>query len=113
MLTQQHFIFKVDGRMNVSVSAPTQDLARERLARHYDAIEYVGLNSRLENYEFEPMTYDWLTRPINTIVRSIKSVPTIFKAKPKKLTRIEELMEQGLDHASASVAAAMEQGVKG
>lgn len=113
MLTQQHFIFKVDGCMNVGVSAPTQDIAQARLVGNFDSVEFVGLNPRLQPYDYEPMTFDWLTRPFVAKPRA----PSVFKSapanKPKKLSRTEELMAEGFDQATASVIAAMEKGIIG
>jgi hypothetical protein len=111
MLTQQHFIFKVDGRMNVNVSAPTQDIAKARLIGNFDSVEFVGINSRLQPYDYEPMSFDWLTRPFVSAPRK----PSVFKSapKPKALSRTEQLIAEGFDQATASVIAAMEKGMTG
>lgn len=113
MLTQQHFIFKVDGCMNVGVSAPTHDIAKARLIGNFDSVEYVGLNPRLTNYDYEPVKFDWLTRPF--VAGPKTRAPSVFKpaqaSKPKKLSRTEQLMAEGFDQATASVVAAMEKGM--
>lgn len=110
-MMQHHYIFHVDGRMNVNVSAPNAEIAMARLAGNFDNIVLIGDNPNLEPYEFEPRGLDWLTRSI-THAHAAKLKIRIQAQAPKALTRTEELMlEMGMDEATASVLAAMEEGM--